>query len=225
MDNNPKVQKFSIEWDGELSGNEPWDWEDERVALPRSFYTAISTLRNITTLSLKTIPMTDLNFVPGVLEALPALPSLHTLSLVPLRVADDDEQTLPTAADLATIRTKFPSLHHLTISLQDLPDVPQDLPDLTHPGHGLRSLFIVPAWIEDIDEVSMSNLIPLATYLDRLFPHLSDVTSYFEKDSKSGALESLQSLDQLLKSYQNIRREAVQFGQSLSTAAGRASTS
>jgi hypothetical protein len=222
MVNNPKVQKLSIEWDGELSGNEPWNWEDERVALSDSFYPTLSTLRNITALSLKNIPMTRFNFFPQVLASLPALPSLCTLSLVPLHVADE---ILPTPDDLATIRTKFPSLQHLTISLQHLPDVPQDLPDMMHPGHGLKSLFVVPGHDEEVPNIHMSTLIPLATYLDRLFPQLSDVTSYFQKGNQRAFLGSMLSLDQLLKLYQKIRREAVQFNQNLSTVAGRASTS
>lgn len=88
---------------------------------------------------------------------------------------------------------------------------------MMHPGHQLWGLFIVPLW--DFDrQLDVSKLIPLATYLDCLFPNLSDVTSFFEGRAENRAFSSWKNLDQLLESYQNIRQQAVQFGQSLSTA-------
>ncbi|KAJ2915694.1 hypothetical protein MD484_g4725, partial [Candolleomyces efflorescens] len=59
-------------------------------------------------------------------------------------------------------------------------------------------------------ELPLSQLIPLATYLNRLFPRLADVTSTFEQQDKPGktcshTLANWKNLDALLKSYQQIR--------------------
>ncbi|KAJ2928152.1 hypothetical protein H1R20_g8943, partial [Candolleomyces eurysporus] len=217
---NPKAQRLSIERDGTLPGHENWNFGDARTFLPADLYSSITKLQNIVTLSIHNVPF------PEVIKHLSTLPSLRTLLLAPLSSIIFDQQTRPTAADLATIRAKFPSLQHLTILLQDIPDVPPNPPEMTHPGHGLTSLFMIPAWDFE-EELSVSELIPLATYLDHLFPILSDVTSSFEPRSQteadSNTLTSWKNLDQLLKSYQNIRRQAVQLGKSLSTVHGGAS--
>ncbi|RXW13970.1 hypothetical protein EST38_g11882 [Candolleomyces aberdarensis] len=222
MHHNPKAQRLSIEWDGTLPGHENWSFGDARTSLPADLYSSVTRLRNIETLSIHNVPF------PEVIKHLSALPSLRTLRLVPLSSIVFGQQTRPTAADLARIRAKFPSLRHLTILLQNIPNVPPNPPEMTHPGHGLTSLFIVPA--SDLeDELSVSELIPLATYLDHLFPTLSDVTSYFETrvqtEADSDTLTSWKNLNQLLKSYQNIRHQAVQLGKSLSTTHGGASNS
>ncbi|KAJ2915676.1 hypothetical protein MD484_g4736, partial [Candolleomyces efflorescens] len=211
MAHNPKVHKFSIEWKGEscIDDHEAWGMESERGVFLDSFYPTLSKLRNITTLSFKNAPVTDRNFVPQVLATLPALASLRTLALVPLRVSG--RNNYPTTAGLATICAKFSSLEHLTIILDDLPEVPEDLPQMTHPGHGLKTLLMVPGPSNELDHVSISDIIALATYLDRLFPRLCHVKLHVYDDDGYD-LHILANLEPLVKSFQKIRRDAVQFG-------------
>jgi hypothetical protein len=118
--------------------------------------------------------------------------------------------------DLAAVCSCFPALQHLTISLEDITDIPSEMPETSETldtEHRLDSLFIVPRFGELDSKLPVSQLIPLATYLNRLFPRLADVSSAFEpkhKSKKAGkasgrTLASWKNLDALLKSYQQIR--------------------
>ncbi|KAJ2933024.1 hypothetical protein H1R20_g4105, partial [Candolleomyces eurysporus] len=215
---NPKVQQFSIEWDGDLRGDEHWDWDDERLSIPEEVFNSINRLRDLKILSIKHIPIITADFMSQLYYRLPRLPCLHTLCLVPRSVSREDVLVLPKIEDLGVVCLDFPLLRHLTISLEDIFENPSDMTEMTtDPEHGLKSLFIVPPFGELEASVPLSQLIPLATYLDSLFPQLIDVTSYFESADKlekggqnpSRTLECWENLDGLLKSYQRIRTRSV----------------
>jgi hypothetical protein len=213
---NPKVQQFSFEWDGRLNGSEDWEWEDQRLAIPEGLLESVEKLRQLESLSIKNIPIVDSDFIAELFDALPELPSLHTLCLVPQAAGRDDVLGLPTMDGLAAVCSYFPALQHLTISLEDITDIPSEMPETSErldAEHKLKSLFIVPRFGELDSELLVSQLIPLATYLNRLFPRLADVTSVFEAKDESKrvgkaphrTLASWKNLDALLKSYQKIR--------------------
>ncbi|RXW13975.1 hypothetical protein EST38_g11884 [Candolleomyces aberdarensis] len=217
---NPKVQEFSIEWKGRFRGDEAWDWHDQRLTVPEDLGKALRELRHLEKLSIKQIPIITTDFIVKVLDALPHLPSLDTLYLVPKAADQDDILELPPMEDLASIRERFPALRHLTLSMDTASDIPSDLPEIVYPGHPLETLFIVPPFGELERELTVSELIPLSAYLDRLFPNLEDITSYFEPspnsqsngesmDEGSVTWEAWTNLDGLLKSYQQIRDQAV----------------
>ncbi|RXW11223.1 hypothetical protein EST38_g14632, partial [Candolleomyces aberdarensis] len=188
---------------------------DERLSIPEEVFNSVNRLRDLKILSIKNIPIFTADFTSQLYYGLPRLPSLHTLCLVPRSVSREDVLSLPRIEDLAVVCLDFPSLRHLTISIEDIAETPSEVAEMTmDPEHGLKSLFIVPPFGKLETSITLSQLIPLATCLDSLFPQLVDVTSYFEsadKLKKGGqrTLECWENLDGLLKSYQRIRTRSV----------------
>jgi hypothetical protein len=218
---NPEVQEFSLEWNGCFIGDEMWDWHDERLTVPEDLGKALGKLSILEKLVIKNIPIITTDFIVKLLDALPHLPSLHTLDLVPIAVDQDDILELPPMEELVSIRERFPALRHLTLSMEDIPDIPSDVPQIVNPDHPLETLFIVPQFGELEEELAVSELIPLSRYLHWLFPNLKDTTSYFEPKPSSRSkgqsrddgddnvtLETWRNLDGLLKTYQQIRAQA-----------------
>jgi hypothetical protein len=217
VQSNPKVQQFSIEWDGDLRGDEEWDLLDERLEIPKELFNSVGKLGNLEVLSIKNIPFLAYNFMLNLLNQLPSTTSLHTLRLVPRHMSRSDDLDLPTVEYLEMLCEDFPSLRHLTISVNIANPPPNVTGETTDPDYGLKSLFIVPPFGELDTDIPLSQLIPLATYLDSLFPHLDDVTSYFADRLSKGiigptssrTLECWKNLDGLLKSYQQIRTRSL----------------
>ncbi|KAJ2915693.1 hypothetical protein MD484_g4726, partial [Candolleomyces efflorescens] len=81
---NPKVQRFSFEWDGRLNGEEEWDatWQDKRMAIPEGLLASVAKLRQLKSLSIRNIPLVNSEFMSDLFIALPKLPSLDTLCLL-----------------------------------------------------------------------------------------------------------------------------------------------
>ncbi|KAJ2932994.1 hypothetical protein H1R20_g4092, partial [Candolleomyces eurysporus] len=217
--NATHIRSVSFERDDpelELDTEDRVAWfESRRAALiPQNLVQDLAKLRNLTALSFKFIPFVDKTFTVQLVAGLPNLPQLQTLCLLPLPLSRHERHklTLPTLECLRTLSSTNLALQHLTISI-DMSTIPADTPDLLLPGHALETLFIAPFYTPF--KLSTSDLVTLSTFLDRLFPNLQDVTSFFEKSHSSrkpGLAEASvlasplwADVERMVRSYQILR--------------------
>jgi hypothetical protein len=99
--------------------------------------------------------------------------------------------------------------------------IPSNIPSLSLPGHGLKELFIQPYYHSS--KLPVSTLVTLSTYLDRLFPRILDIMSFFEEIAEEGscdispgirvaaasALDLWEGVAHMIRSYQVLRETVV----------------
>jgi hypothetical protein len=191
-------------------------WFEQRRLhfLPDELYQDFTTrLGNLTTFILKYIPFLDPAFTALLVSRLSNMPQLQTLCLLPIPISSDERHNLilPTLECLQTFSSTNLALQHLTISL-DMSTFPSDIPPVSLPGHSLETLFIMP--YDSNQKPQVSDLVALATYLDRLFPHLRDITSFFQEkqpcasvaEESKFALGLWKDVTHLITSYQTLRK-------------------
>ncbi|RXW13974.1 hypothetical protein EST38_g11885 [Candolleomyces aberdarensis] len=171
----PEPEKEYIQW-----------YENNGVLQPPDAYIQdLPRLRNLTGLCFKYIPFLDRSFSVQLVAQLPNFPHLKTLCLLPLpgSKAARHKLELPTLECLQALSSTNLALKHVTISL-DMSVIPSNIPDLSLPGHALEELFIQPYYHNP--RLPVSTLVTLSTYLDHLFPRISDITSFFEEAAEDG---------------------------------------
>jgi hypothetical protein len=65
--------------------------------------------------------------------------------------------------------------------------IPSEKPELKYPGHELSFLYIEPKFMYPKPGAEGA-IRSIATYLDRLFPHLEDITTYAKEMFDAGPL-------------------------------------
>ena len=203
---NPWLRHLSIHSDQPVL-IEGADWDrmenDDRLAIPDGFFPMITRLKGLKHLSLEYIPFLQVDFAKSLLFQLGHSPCLQSLCFVP-RFRPGVASDLPNLDDLQVLSLKLPSLKNLTISLT-LDLHPPPLPDLLMPGHGLRSLLIIPQSTFAFPPHDITQLVPLVKYLDRVFPQLVDVSSHHKPKAHEHPV--WRDIEYLLKSYQSLRRD------------------
>ncbi|RXW18202.1 hypothetical protein EST38_g7652 [Candolleomyces aberdarensis] len=181
--------------------------EDSRYTSTASFIEALTSLRNLTTLSILDVPFFSVSIVVDMLKALPSMPQLKRFTFIPVAVSSQqsDKLELPCLGILENISRYNLGLLHLEV-LMNISDIPAPPPQnqtyaLTH---GMKSLRLTPSSrMDNVSGFSLDQTLDLARYLDRLFPHLEPLSPPWPKDSK--AWKAWNGVDKIISTYQELR--------------------
>ncbi|TEB28728.1 hypothetical protein FA13DRAFT_1815776 [Coprinellus micaceus] len=185
---SPKLQRIRFAWDEPTTSvdEELETWEDEpSLRNPQGLFHAFSQLHDLTHFEITTVPFIAQDMALQFVTHATELKNLRSLVLNPRPITSQPHHQLilPTLEHLSEISANHPDLTYLriTLNLATVPNpTPGALPSL--PGHPLRCLFITPKYRPV--NAPVTEAISVATYLDRLFPRVTDIKSYFENQSK-----------------------------------------
>ncbi|TEB28694.1 hypothetical protein FA13DRAFT_1815757 [Coprinellus micaceus] len=199
----PATVDFSIQsealWTDHDTQTQLARWVNEPTFQPpTTVFQSFAKLKNLQAFTFRNIPdMKDISFL--LIEPLP-LTSQPQHALI-----------LPGLDILRDISVNQPRLQRLIVTL-DVSTIPAPSNDIMPaiPGHPLHQLAVLPK--NRAEPFEVSELIVLATYLDRLFPNLTDITTRFrpprEPNSTTVSGYTLwRDVDPLLKSFQAMRKQ------------------
>ncbi|KAJ2935647.1 hypothetical protein H1R20_g1447, partial [Candolleomyces eurysporus] len=181
---------------------------DPRYTMVEPFINALSSLHNLTTLSITDVSFFAVDIIIQMLRMLRKLPQLRVFRFLPLHMTtlEVDELMIPTLGALKQVSRHNPNLKELAIPL----DI-YELDDLVIPPgyasrHGLKKLAI-DAWIDKKTAITTEHSLRMARYLDRLFPSLETLTEAWKKDTLDW--ETWNAIERTLSFCQEIRAQAV----------------
>jgi hypothetical protein len=181
---------------------------DPRYTMMGPFISALSSLGNLTTLSITGASFFAVDIVIQVLQMLPKLPQLQVLRFIPQQMTalEADELVMPPLGALEEVSRRNPNLRELAIAL-DIYE-PDDLviPHSYLSRHGLKKLAIY-AWIDEETPITTEDNLHMARYLDRLFPSLETLTEEWAKDTWDW--KTWNAIEKMLSFCQEIRAQAL----------------
>jgi hypothetical protein len=178
--------------------------EDYRYTSTKSFVKSLTSLRNLTTLSIEHVPFFSVSIVIDMLKALTRMPQLENFKFIPEAISSlrSDQLTLPSLGLLENISRYSPRIVKLSV-LMDVVDIPP-LPRNYVSTHRMALLELTPsAHIEAVPGFALDQTLDLARYLDRLFPHLQPLSPSWPQGSE--AWKGWSGVDKVISSYQEVR--------------------
>lgn len=181
---------------------------------PTTVLQSISKLRSLQCFTIKNVPFATRDFAYRLVSQLTEMKELSLLWMEPFPLSPQPHHALvlPGLDTLRDVSVNHPKLRYLYITL-DISTIPAPSSDLVFalPGHPLEKLFITPR--NRAEPPQVSELVAYATYLDRLFPNLYDLTSHFStmgrtaSPAQASALALWKDVDPLLKTFQAMRKQ------------------
>ncbi|KAF5320427.1 hypothetical protein D9611_010816 [Ephemerocybe angulata] len=215
------IQQIGMEWDepAENMDTELESFEDEPgFRTPPTLFHSFSKLVNLEFLDIKNVPFISQDFSLQLVSHMSELKRLARLRILPRPLTNQPHHNLilPTLDALQDFAVNNPRLQYLSL-FSNISVIPQadnvTIPD----SHSIvRKLFITPRYRPM--SLPVPDIVALAMYLDKLFPALQDITSYFEPGKggdvpvptsrlKLTPLALWKNVDSMLKSFQSVRRK------------------
>lgn len=211
----PNMNEISISSDAAWNKVQLSQFENEPAFQPpATVLSSFSKLKLLRLFVVKNIPFITRDFAYRLTSQLTEMRQLAVLQMEPLPISLQPHHALvlPGMDILRDLSVNHPNLRSLYITL-DLSTIPAPSSDIVPaiPGHPMEKLYITPRTRAGPSQVS--ELVAYATYLDRLFPNLDDLTSYFSlmgpaaSPVQLSALALWRDVDPLLKTFQTMRKQ------------------
>ncbi|RXW11765.1 hypothetical protein EST38_g14090 [Candolleomyces aberdarensis] len=181
---------------------------DPRYTIMEPFINALSSLHNLTILSITGASFFSVDIIVQMLRMLRKLPQLQVFRFLPLQMTalEADDLMIPTLGALKQVSRHNPNLRELAIPLDIYVLDDLDLPHGYVSRHGLKKLAI-DACIGEETAITTEDSLHMVRYLDRLFPSLETLTEEWRKDTLDWRIWN--AIERTLSFCQEIRAQAV----------------
>ncbi|KAF5339188.1 hypothetical protein D9611_011208 [Ephemerocybe angulata] len=170
---------------------------------------SLAALRQISDLAIRGVPFLAVDILFRFLTAIRSLPNLRNLSLdpKPMTNLEADELMVPTIQCLEDVSRHNQRLVHCLLPFdvsQPVPEIPKDYVSTNRLAR-LDPFF--PVYTADLATFTTERKLAIARYLDRLFPHMKDISGCMTKEGPRWKLWS--EVEKIMFSFQELRAEAI----------------